>query len=95
MGSDELACSAATRRTLSTMTIVVTIRWGERSAGGVVKAGGGGWYLYLRVPGRPNLMFIDPVTGDAVSSDGWNPRRVYRRVCEMRARNAQRRGAGA
>jgi hypothetical protein len=48
----------------------VTLRFGKRSTGGVVKAGHGGWTLNLTAP--PMLGYTNPQTGDGVSVGGWN-----------------------
>lgn len=62
----------------------MTVRWGRRSTGGVVKPGHGGWSLTLGFP--PTLSYMDPDTGNAATSVGWNLLRSYRRVLRTFAR---------
>lgn len=62
----------------------MTLRWGRRSSGGIVKAGAGGWYLHLLAP--PSLSYLNPDTGDSASRAGWNLARSRRVVLATHAR---------
>jgi len=57
----------------------VTVRWGRRSTGGVVKEGHGGWYLSVTL-GMPWVQYINPETGDAACVTGWNVRAAVRKA---------------
>jgi len=69
----------------------VRIRWGKRSAGGVVKRGHGGWSLGLCREGF-DVMYLNPDTGDAASTARWNPLAAYRQVERTAAKQARARG---
>lgn len=56
----------------------MTIRWGRRSSGGVVRRGHGGWYLDLQAP--PCVTYIDPMTGGGISVTSWRVPRAIRRI---------------
>lgn len=56
----------------------MTLRWGTRSAGGVVRAGHGGWTLRI---GRPTwLSYMDPETGNGTTVVGWRLLHATRRI---------------
>lgn len=68
---------------------LMTIRWGQRSTGGIVKAGHGGWSLTLGWP--PALGYTNPATGDGATVVGWRLLRARRRIMATRARQAEKR----